>query len=447
MRRHPQQDKELSSMNYPTKHQVIVYFAGWNLDRKPARSGGEAAGIPWDQVTCVNHAFWAVEPADGSGETTFARRESGKGPRTAFRIVSLHPENDCGDKGLSEIVPGLPRNHFAQYDAFSRKYPQVTIFLSIGGWTRCGYFSEMAYTAEGRASFIASCLSLMREHPWIGGIDIDWEYPAGSKDGERQSGGGDDQGCPIFGTAEEDRENFTRLLSELRAAMDGAFGPGVKKLTACAAGAADSILPCQDWAAAAAYLDFINIMTYDLAAPWDGVTGHASSAGSTKAAAAYFEALGIPPDKLCVGSPLYGSSFRIRELGENVLGAAAEGERPAAEELDQTRLRAFEAQAVSGYDLLQEAGRWHMGERFDRGGRGWHCAYDACRGGAYLYNDDGASPYSRWFVSYENPLSLQEKLDYVREARLAGIIVWEASQDTADYQMLSQMGGRLFKSE
>lgn len=280
------------------KHQVIVYFANWNLNLKPARAGGEVAGIPWGKVTCVNHAFWAVEPADGSSETSFIRRESGQGPRTAFRIASLDPENDYGDKRQSDLVSGLPRNHFAQYAAFSQKYPQVTIFLSIGGWTRCGYFSEMAYTAEGRSSFIASCLSLMQEHAWIGGIDIDWEYPAGSKDGERRSAGGDDQGCPIFGTAEEDRENFTHLLAELRAAMDEAFGAGKKKLTACAAGSTRWILPCQDWAAAAPYLDLINIMTYDLAAPWDGVTGHASSVRSTKAAAAYFGSLGIAPDKL-----------------------------------------------------------------------------------------------------------------------------------------------------
>ena len=37
----------------------------------------------------------------------------------------------------------------------------------------------------------------------------------------------------------EDRENFILLLAELRAAMDSAFGPGRKSLTACASGTAD----------------------------------------------------------------------------------------------------------------------------------------------------------------------------------------------------------------
>ena len=41
----------------------------------------------------------------------------------------------------------------------------------------------------------------------------------------------------VRGTDAEDRENFILLLAELRAAMDSAFGPGRKSLTACASGA------------------------------------------------------------------------------------------------------------------------------------------------------------------------------------------------------------------
>lgn len=50
--------------------QVVVYFANWNLNEKPADAGGEVASIPWDSVSYVNHAFWAVVPADGSTETS-----------------------------------------------------------------------------------------------------------------------------------------------------------------------------------------------------------------------------------------------------------------------------------------------------------------------------------------------------------------------------------------
>ena len=41
--------------------EVIVYFANWYLDTKTAEEGAEVCSIPWDKVTCINHAFWAVE--------------------------------------------------------------------------------------------------------------------------------------------------------------------------------------------------------------------------------------------------------------------------------------------------------------------------------------------------------------------------------------------------
>lgn len=167
------------------KKEISVYFANWNLDRLPAEQAGEVAGIPWDCVTNIKHAFWQVTPADGSTETSFERRDRGDTPRTEFTIQSMWQKYDMEDLMPSAIDPSLPRNHFAQYAVFAKRYPDVEIMLSIGGWARCGYFSEMAYTREGRRSFIQSCMDFLKKHAWASGIDIDWEYP----------------GCSIAGSA------------------------------------------------------------------------------------------------------------------------------------------------------------------------------------------------------------------------------------------------------
>jgi len=397
-----------------SKARVAVYFAAFHLT--PADSGGgEVAALPWDSVHIVNHAFWCVEPVDGPEISSFQRRAEGAGARKNFRLVPLRPEADLGDWGQSSLVPELPKNHFAQYAYFAPRHPDVRILLSIGGWTRSGFFSEMVYTPEGRASFIRCCLELLERYPWLGGIDIDWEYPAGTRLGERRPDPNDpdDQGCPIFGTPQEDQRNFAALLAELRAAMARVYGEGGKLLTACASGSVDWALSYQDWAAAAPSLDLVNIMTYDLAPA--GIAGHASSAAQAEAAADWFLKLGVPPERICIGSPLYGSAFQLKESTRNPLGAPTESQRPQIGGIDQERLAAW-----------QEDTRWQQG-------------YDEADGGAYLYYDGADGPWQRVFVSYENQRSLQRKLDFVRTAGLGGIIVWEASQDTREHQMIRQM--------
>ena len=97
--------------------------------------------------------------------------------------------------------------------------------------------------------------------------------------------------------------------------------------------------------------------------------------------------------------------------------------------------------------LICTDGRYSMGERFDKGGTGWHYDYESKNGAAFMYNDDEGSPYYLWFISYENPLSLQEKLDYIKEKGIGGIIVWECSHDTPDYRMLNLMGTYLLENK
>lgn len=413
----------------PVEKQVVIYFPNW----KPDMEGGKVADIPWEDVTYINHAFWAVAPADGTTETSFERRTSGEGARTEFKIVSTEPEFDT--------------QHFADYEVFSEKYPDVNIMLSLGGWTACGYFSEMAYTPEGRKSFIQSCLTVMDQYPWIDGIDIDWEHPGGSKDGERLPESDTDQGCPIFGSSAEDNTNYEALLSELREALNEHYGEGVKKLTACASASTGWTLPMQKWENFAPYLDLINIMTYDLAGVWDRATGHASSFIGAKSGAVYFKTLGIDMSKLCIGSPMYGTALLMKEMPENgnVVGVPIEDHKAAMDEIDQTMMRVFEEEALSGYKVRQDGAKWVMGDSFENEGTGWHYAYDDKKCAAYLYNDDENSPYYKWYISYENHLSLQAKLDYINEMNLAGIIVWECVQDTKDHEFIGQMADNLLK--
>lgn len=426
--------------------QVIIYFANWYLGEEPAEKA-EVAGLPWDSVTMINHAFWKVAPADGSTETSFERRDAGLAPRTEFMAVSTNPQGDYLDETPSGIDPSMPRNHFAEYAALSEKYPDVNVMISFGGWTDCGYFSEMAYTPEGRASFISSVMELLGKYPFIDGIDIDWEYPGGSNDGERYPEGDGDEGCPIWGSAYDDQQNFAALCKELREAMESVYGPGGKLLTACASASTGWTLPNQDWKIALPYLDYVNAMTYDMAGVWDGVTGFGSSLDAAKGVYVYFGQKKLDLSKFNIGTPMYSTVFRIEgDIDtKKLIGAPIDEEFSVSGDIFcQAELREFERQAVSGYMVdYDEDGRAVMGETFDNGGTGWHFAYEEKQGGSYMYNDDPDSPYYKWFVSYESPLSLQAKLDFIHKYKMAGIIVWEAGEDNDGKKMIKQMGRNL----
>ncbi|MBQ3891358.1 MAG: hypothetical protein II740_08455 [Lachnospiraceae bacterium] len=433
----------LDSTYESKKGEVIVYFANWNLDEKEAMYGGEVAGIPWESVTYVNHAFWEVYPEGEDTESSFERREKGLPARTSFKIAPTSEEPDLLDDKESKVVAGLKRNHFSEYEYFSDLYPDVNIMISVGGWSDSGFFSEMAYTEEGRKSFADSCVNLIKEYPWIDGIDIDWEYPAGSNDGERYPEGEGDEGCPIFGTQAEDRENYALMLKCLRDALTKEFGEGEKKITACASASTGWTLPNQDWALAEPYLDLINIMTYDLAGTWDGSAGLASSGNGAKSAVLYLKVKGIPTSKLCIGSPMYATVWKIKEDANININGQTEDEAPNDSEIDSQTLEDFEKEAVSGYEKVFEGGLYKKGEEFDKGGKGWHFKYHKIQDGVYMFNDDESSPYYRWYISYENEVSLCKKIELINQYDLAGIIVWETSEDTHDHKLVKLMGSYL----
>ena len=77
--------------------------------------------------------------------------------------------------------------------------------------------------------------------------------------------------------------------------------------------------------------------------------------------------------------------------------------------------------------------------------QGWQYGFDQKESAAYLYNDNASSQYFNWFISYESLESLDAKLAYIKDRNLAGIIIWECSQDTGDHMMLSRIAERLLQ--
>ncbi len=129
--------------------------------------------------------------------------------------------------------------------ALRKQNPDLKVLLSVGGWGARG-FSGAAATAESRAVFIRSAQKIIQQYG-LDGIDLDWEFPVNGARG-------------LVASQPADRDNFTALLKSLREAV------GEQKLVTIAVGAnAESPKSWVDVKAVAPVLNYINLMTYDMA--------------------------------------------------------------------------------------------------------------------------------------------------------------------------------------
>lgn len=267
-------------------------------------------------------------------------------------------------------------------------HPDIKILLSVGGWGADG-FSQAAMTGEGREKLAESAAALTVEYG-LDGIDIDWEYPGSSLAGIQSH--------------HEDKRNFTLLLRTLREKLDAA-GPG-RMLTIAAGG--DTYFTMQtDMGEVSRYVDYVQLMTYDLQGGFQKVTGHHAALYQGRSnlidacvdkAVRVFREAGLPEEKMVVGVPFYSRAWKGVKNGGDGLGR--------------------EARTTGGY------GPDYGGLVKNYINRNGYCRYwDREARVPYLF--DGST-----FISYEDQESLAGKIAYIKEKGLGGIMFWEYQCDS-----------------
>ncbi|MCQ2431345.1 MAG: glycosyl hydrolase family 18 protein [Clostridia bacterium] len=272
--------------------------------------------------------------------------------------------------------------------------PEFKVLLSIGGWG-AGGFSMMCSTPEGIRAFTETCMTAI-DDMGLDGIDLDWEYPTSDAAG--------------IDASPDDCQNFTALLRSLREAMDAKYDAH-KMLTIAVSG--KLIENSMEYAVIPAYLDYVSLMTYDLA--WGYVAKHHTALNPTevnavcaKSAVAEYSTAGIPMEKLVVGAAFYSRMWD---------GVEADDAHPLGlgnDMADHSRIGGF----GPGYGGICE-------ECLDENGcgkNGWIAGRD--NGAPYLYH-----PEKKTFLSYDDAESIRAKVAYVHEMGLAGVMYWEHSHD------------------
>ncbi|RZC68226.1 hypothetical protein C5167_031484 [Papaver somniferum] len=272
------------------------------------------------------------------------------------------------------------------------KTPSVITMLSIGGGDSSNRadFAAMASSPSNRANFISSTIQVARRYNFDG-LDLDWEYPL-------------TQAAMV---------NLGTLLTEWRAAINeeaGRTGKPRLLLTAAvyftpSAYILSSELTTYPAQAVRDSLDFVNLMCYDYRGDWDtSKTGaHAllydpSSQISTSAGIQAWINAGLPANKLIMGLPMYGRTWKLRDANVNGIGAPAVGVGPGGGVLTYADVVDFNG--VSGTQVV----------------------YDARTVSMYSYRG------TDW-VGYDSPTTIDVKVKYARDNRLGGYFFWRIGQE------------------
>ncbi|TWV12445.1 glycoside hydrolase family 18 [Bacteroidaceae bacterium HV4-6-C5C] len=191
-----------------------------------------------------------------------------------------------------------------------KQHPGLKICISFTNAKedpRGGCFSQLAKSEDFRKKFAADCKAFVQK--WgIDGVDMDWEFPGLSWSGD--AGAYD---------VTVDVENHVLLMQQLRQTLGNSYlltYAGYCENVKTVIGGSRYI----DIAAVAPYVDFVNIMTYDLdEAPrhQSALSDPSATSDCTRAVQAYLNA-GMPAGKLVLGIPFYGRhSFASTPLSIN----------------------------------------------------------------------------------------------------------------------------------
>ncbi|MER6999547.1 glycoside hydrolase family 18 chitinase [Streptomyces sp. NPDC000410] len=365
----------------------LGYFTEWgvygrNYHVKNLVTSGSAA-----KITHINYAFGNVQ----GGKCTIG---------DAYADYDKAYTADQSVDGVADTWDQPLRGNFNQLRKLKAKYPHIKVLWSFGGWTWSGGFGQ---AVANPTAFAQSCYDLVEDPRWadvFDGIDLDWEYPNACG-----------LTCDTSGPA---------AIRNMMQAMRAKFGANNLVTAAVTADASSGgKIDAADYAGAAQYIDWYNVMTYDFfgawaaqgpTAPHSPLTSYAGipQAGFNSAEAiAKFKAKGVPSSKLLLGIGFYGRGWT--GVTQSAPGGTATGPAQGTYE-----------QGIEDYKVLRNS--------CPATGTVAGTAYAHCGG--------------NWW-SYDTPATVTSKMGWANNQGLRGAFFWEFSGDTTNGELVSAINSGL----
>nr|WET51959.1 chitinase VBCH02 [Vibrio sp.] len=470
--------REKMGADHPRR--VIGYFTSW-------RSGSDdqtaylVKDIPWEDLTHINYAFVSI----------------GSDYKVNIGDVT-DPNNPAVGKEWDgvDIDPTLGfKGHFGALATYKKKYGVKTL-ISIGGWAETGGhfnsqgkrvadggFYTMTTNADGSINqqgietFAESAVEMIRKYKFDG-VDIDYEYPTSMAG----AGNPDDKAFSESRRAYLMR-SYHELMKVLHEKLDKASEQdGTYYMLTIAAPSSAYLLRGMETMDVTQYLDYVNIMSYDLHGAWNEHVGHnaalydtgkdselamwnvyntAAYGGigylNTDWAYHYFRG-SMPAGRINIGVPYYTRGWQGVTGGTDGLW----GKAPLPDQ-NQCAPGTGEGEKNNcGNGAVGIDNLWHdVNANGDEMGAGsnpmWHAknlekgiwgSYAAAYGltpdtdpedkltGTYVrhYDSEAVAPWlwneqKKVFLSTEDQQSVKLKADYVIDKGIGGIMFWELAGD------------------
>ncbi|MFJ6660407.1 chitinase C-terminal domain-containing protein [Streptomyces sp. NPDC091377] len=442
------------------QRRIIGYFANWRTG-KDGRPAYLANNIPWDKITHINYAFAGIDAANKIS----VGADGPENPNTGMTWPGV---------AGAEMDPALPyKGHFNLLSKFKKANPDVKTLISVGGWTDSGGFYKTTTNADGSVNqagidtFADSSVAFLRKYGF-NGLDIDYEYPTSMKDA----------GNPADWTVANARraglnKSYAALMKTLREKLDRASAAdGKHYLLTVAAPSSGYLLRGMETFQVQKYLDYVNIMSYDLHGTWNEHVGPNAAlyddgkdselAGSGIYNASQYGGIGylntdwayhyfrgsMPAGRINIGVPTYTRGWKNVQGGTDGLwGKASATTCPPGSGLTKCGDGAVGIdnvwhdkdtngqEAPAGFNPMWHAKNLEKGIVPDYLPKFGLPANTKLTGTyARKYDPTLVSPWlwnaeKKVFISTEDEQSMGVKTDYVVDKGLGGTMIWELAGD------------------